>query len=111
MGSDAFDEFLGVLVGALDDAGVNGGELARRVDLSRFHPGSVGGGRGWGATRSTATAGAAGAGGVPVAHNNYSTSHPTPPPRQPVTTCSHSRAARAHQRAARAQKGWVGLPA
>ncbi|MFI6676272.1 helix-turn-helix domain-containing protein [Kribbella sp. NPDC050470] len=37
MGTDAFDEFLGVLAGALEDAVADGEELARRVGLSRFH--------------------------------------------------------------------------
>ncbi|MFG1815337.1 helix-turn-helix domain-containing protein [Kribbella sp. NPDC049174] len=37
MGIDAFDAFLGVVAGALDDADVDGEELARRVGLSRFH--------------------------------------------------------------------------
>ena len=37
MGSDTFDEFLGVLAGALDEGGVDGAETARRVGLSRFH--------------------------------------------------------------------------
>jgi len=37
MGIDAFDGFLGVLAGALDEGGVDGAEMARRVGLSRFH--------------------------------------------------------------------------
>ncbi|MFI7061382.1 helix-turn-helix domain-containing protein [Kribbella sp. NPDC050124] len=37
MGTDAFDEFLGVLAGVLEDAVVDGEEVARRVGLSRFH--------------------------------------------------------------------------
>ncbi len=37
MGSDTFDEFLGVLAEALDEGAVDGAELARRVGLSRFH--------------------------------------------------------------------------
>lgn len=37
MGTDAFDEFLGVLAGALENAVADGEELARRVGLSRFH--------------------------------------------------------------------------
>ena len=37
MGIDAFDGFLGVLAGALDEGGVDGAELARRVRLSRYH--------------------------------------------------------------------------
>ncbi|WP_165949386.1 helix-turn-helix domain-containing protein [Kribbella turkmenica] len=36
MGTDVFGEFLGALTGALDDVGVDGEELARRVGSSRF---------------------------------------------------------------------------